>query len=74
MWLRGLWDGQTDCGLNISIEFNKAGYTATKVVCGWAGAVLIKANSGIWAGSVMQKTPKMSKMSKTLRATNRSTF
>ena len=23
----------------ISLEYNKAGYTATKVACGWAGAI-----------------------------------
>ena len=36
----------------------KAGFTATKVACGWAGAVMEHANSNIWAGAVMQKTPK----------------
>ena len=30
---------------------NKAVYTATKVACGWAGAVMKKANSSIWAGA-----------------------
>ena len=33
-------------------EENKAGYTATEVVCGWAGA-----DPNIWAGAVIKKTP-----------------
>ena len=33
----------------------------TEVVCGWAGAVMKHANSSIWAGAVMQKTPKNAK-------------
>ena len=32
---------------------NKAGYTVTKVACGWAGAVIIKADLSVWAGAVM---------------------
>ena len=36
---------------------NKAGYTATEVVCGWAGAVMKKVNPSIWAGAVTQKPP-----------------
>ena len=36
---------------------NKAGYTATKVACGWAGAVMRKAYPSIWAGAVTQKPP-----------------
>ena len=36
----------------------KAGFTASKVACGWAGAVMEHVNSNIWAGAVMQKTPK----------------
>ena len=31
---------------------------ATEVACGWAGAVIKKANVSIWVGAVMQKTPK----------------
>jgi len=42
----------------IVVYVNKAGYTATEVACGWAGAVMKKANSSMWAGAVMQKTPK----------------
>ena len=34
---------------------NKAGYTATKVACGWARASDEKANPSYWAGVVMQK-------------------
>ena len=30
---------------------------ATEVVCGWAGAVMRKAYSSIWAGAVTQKPP-----------------
>ena len=37
---------------------NKAGYTATEVACGWAGAVIKKANLSIWAGAVMKIRPK----------------
>ena len=29
---------------------------ATEVAWGWAGEVMKKANSSIWAGAVMQKT------------------
>ena len=31
----------------------KAGYKATEVACGWAGAVMKPANSSIWAGAVL---------------------
>ena len=41
---------------------NKAGNTATKV--GWTGAMVKHANSCIWAGAVMQKTPKNAKNTK----------
>ena len=34
---------------------------ATKVACGWAGAVMKKADSSIWAGAVTQKPPIMPK-------------
>jgi len=37
---------------------HKVRYTATNVACGWAGAVMKKANSSILAGAVMQKTPR----------------
>ena len=37
---------------------NKAGYTATEVACWWAGAVMKHANSCIWTGAVIQKTPE----------------
>ena len=36
---------------------NKAGYTATEVACGRAGEVIIKANSSVWAGAVLQNCP-----------------
>ena len=42
-------------------NINKAGYMATEVACGWAGAVMKKANSSIWAGAVMQKMPENTK-------------
>ena len=29
-----------------------------EVACGWAGAVIKKANLSIWAGAVMQKMPE----------------
>ena len=35
----------------------KAGYTATKVACGWARAVMKKVYPSIWAGAVTQKPP-----------------
>ena len=44
-----------NCGANSDFDINKAGYTATEVACGWAGAVKKKANSSIWAGAVMLK-------------------
>ena len=34
---------------------NKAGYTATKVACGWGRGSDEKANPSYWAGVVMQK-------------------
>ena len=37
---------------------NKAGNTATDVACGWAGAVIKKANLSVWAGAVVEKTPE----------------
>ena len=45
-----------DCAIE---NENKAGYTATLVACGWAGAGLEKVT--IWAGAVgseSSKTPK----------------
>ena len=40
---------------------NKAGYTATEVPCGWAGAVMKHANSSIWEREIMLKKPKNEK-------------
>ena len=40
---------------------NKAGYSATKVACGWTGAVMKKTNPSIWTGAVMQKPHKTPK-------------
>ena len=34
---------------------HKVVYTATNVTCGWAGAVIRKANPSIWAGAVTQQ-------------------
>ena len=31
---------------------------AAEVLCGWAEAVMEDANSSIWEGAVMQKTPE----------------
>ena len=36
----------------------------TEVACGWTGAVMKKTNVSIWAGTVMQKTPKNAKKAK----------
>ena len=44
--------------------FNKTGYTATEVAYRWAGAVMKHANSGIWTGAVMQKTPEYAENAK----------
>ena len=33
------------------------GHMATEVACGWAGAVIKKANPTIWARAVKQKPP-----------------
>ena len=43
------------------LKKNKAGYTATEVACGLAGAVMRKAYPSIWAGAVTQKPPVMPK-------------
>ena len=40
---------------------HKVLYTATKVTCGWAGAVIRMANPRIWAGAVTRKPPKKPK-------------
>ena len=40
---------------------HKVVYTATNVTCGWAGAVIRKANQSIWAGAVTQEPPKRPK-------------
>ena len=37
------------------VDENKAGYTATPVACGWAGAVIEDTR---WAGAVRPKTTK----------------
>ena len=37
---------------------HKVVYTATNVTCGWAGAVIRKANPSIWAGAITQNCPK----------------
>ena len=49
--------------LNVYINWkkNKAGYTATEVACGWAGAVSKHANSIIRSGAVLQQVPKNAK-------------
>ena len=57
-------------------NINKAGYTATVVACRWVGAVMKHANSSIWAGAVMQKTPKNAENAKKVngdRLTDRQT-
>ena len=47
---------------------NKAGFTATEVVYGWAGAVMKNTNQAfIWAGAIMQKNAKNAEKSKVLR-------
>ena len=43
---------------------HKVVYTATNITCGWAGAVIRKANPSIWAEAVTQKPPKMQKRQK----------
>ena len=43
---------------------NKAGYTATEVPCGWAGAVMKHANSSIWEREIMLRKPKNAKKNK----------
>ena len=50
---------------------NKAGYTATEVACGWAGAVMKHADSSVWAGAVLQKTPENAEKGNGDRWTNR---
>ena len=40
---------------------NKTEYTATEVVCGWAGAVMKEVYSSLWAEAAMQKTPENAK-------------
>ena len=50
--------GERDGEKKLLNNINKAGYTATEVACGWAGAVMNHADSSIWAGAVMQKTPE----------------
>ena len=44
--------------------WNKAVYTATKVACGWAGAVMKSAYSSMWAAAVMRKEPENVKNAK----------
>ena len=43
---------------------NSYGYMASRVVCGWAMAVVKKAYLSVWAGAVMQKTPENAKNAK----------
>ena len=50
---------------------NKAGYTATKVACGWARAVMKKSNSNIWPG--MPENAKNAKKANGDRPTDRPT-
>ena len=45
------------CENTVRLTVNKAGCTAIKVACGWAGAVIKKVKSSIWAGAVTQKLP-----------------
>ena len=53
---------------------HKVVYTATNVTCGWAGAVIRKANPSIWAGAVTQEPPKKpKKLTQTYRPTDRLT-
>ena len=52
---------------------NKAGYTATKVTCGWAGAVMKYANSSIWAGAVTLDNAENAKKANGDRPSDRST-
>ena len=52
---------------------NKAGYTATEVACGWAGAVMKKAYPSIWAGAVTQKPPVTPKKANADGQTDRQT-
>ena len=53
---------------------HKVVYTATNVTCGWAGAVIRKANPSIWAGAIMQKPPLMpKKITRTDGSTDRPT-
>ena len=43
---------------------NKAGYTATLVACGWAGAVLEKVTRASWQEPYAQKAQKRQKSEK----------
>ena len=53
---------------------NKAVYTAAKVACGWAGAVIIKGYIGNLAGAVMQKLPVNAKKANSDGQTDRPTY
>ena len=63
---------------NITMQRNKAGYTATLVACGWAGAVLEKVTRASGQEPYAQKAQKRRKSKKgtdqpTDRPTNRPT-
>ena len=45
-------------------EKNKAGYMATLVACGWAGAVIDKATGVFWQGQLAQNAKKRRKSEK----------
>ena len=49
--------GERDGEKKLLNNINKAGYTATEVACGWAGAVMKKCYSSDWAAAVPQKPP-----------------
>ena len=55
------------------LEKNKAGYTATLVACGWAGAVLKKVTRASGQEPYAQKAQKRRKSKKGDRPTDRRT-
>ena len=60
--------------LNRFIQWNKAGYTATLVACGWAGAVLEKVSRASGQEPYAQKAQKRQKSKKlTNQPTNQPT-
>ena len=62
----------TNSSISVNLRKNKAGYIATKVECGWAGAVRKKSNSSIWAGELKnaKDAEKANKDQPTNRRTN----